>query len=120
MKIATDDRQTILRRERGHPDIVLGNGVAAPAKVFADIRIMKSCFHVDRKNDRFLDQEVEEPSETTAMTRSYQSVPVLTDYDHRKMVLFFSGEDFSNGRVAGERGLTPVCIEDQRHSEEST
>lgn len=51
-----------------------------------------------------MDQEVEESSETTAMARPEQSVPVFTNDDHRKMMLLFLPEDLSNRRIAGEKG----------------
>ncbi len=103
MSVATDDGQTMLSGECGHPGIVLGDGSSAAPKIFAQVRIVNSCLHVDRENDRFVDQEVQEPSETTTFTRFHQSVPVLAYDDYRKMMLMFRSQNFGNRRIAGEK-----------------
>ena len=102
MSVATDDRQTILSGECGHPGIVLGDRTSVPPKSFAQVRIVNRCLHVDRENDRFVDKEVKKPSETTTFTRFHQSVSVLAYDDYRKMMLMFLSQNFRNRRIAGE------------------
>jgi hypothetical protein len=59
-------------------------------------------FSINGKNDRLMDQEIEEPSETATITRPRKPVPIFANHDGREMMLFFSLEDSTDRGIAGE------------------
>ena len=103
MSVAADYWQTVLHRERADPEIVLGNRPSLLAEILANRRIVDRCFNVDRENNRLLDQEVEETSQTTAITRTRQSIPVLANHNHWQLMPLIACKDFHNRRIAGEQ-----------------
>jgi hypothetical protein len=102
MKIAANDPQIVLTRQRGDPQIVFWNRPALPPQFVAKARIMKRRIQVDCKNARSRDQQGQQRSEALPPVRSRQAVSILTNDDGGKMMVFFEGEKFGNRLIAGE------------------
>lgn len=100
MIVARDHRQLMLEREGRNPQVILGNRTTALPQLLAQRRVVRRGPNIDRQHDRFVNQQVEKPSETIAIAGSGQAVSVFSDHDHRQMMSIFIGQDRGSGSAA--------------------
>lgn len=101
--VTADDRLAVLPRQSGDPDVVLWNRPPLLAQIVPHLRVGFGCSLVDRQDEGFSDEDLQEPFEMAAAVRAAEPIEVLTDDDDREVVLLISGEYLAQSGVTSKK-----------------